>query len=63
MNTLIVRATMAALRDRKGVSALEYGILAAAILTAVATATTSLGNEIGTFFAAVIAKIVALTPA
>lgn len=37
-------------RDERGVSALEYAILAAVIVAAVATATTTLGADITTLF-------------
>ncbi len=43
-----------ALRDRKGISAMEYGILAAAIIGVVATAATNLGTELSTLFNAVV---------
>jgi pilus assembly protein Flp/PilA len=44
----------ALLADRKGISAMEYGILAAAIIGVVATAATNLGTEITAVFTAVI---------
>jgi Flp pilus assembly pilin Flp len=40
--------------DNKGISALEYGILAAAIITAVASGVGLLSTEIGSMFNAVI---------
>ncbi len=54
--TMVWRVT-AALRDRKGISAMEYGILAAAIIGVVATAATNLGAEITALFNAVIADL------
>ena len=38
------------LADRKGISAMEYAILAAAILGAVTTAVSTLGTDIGALF-------------
>ena len=43
----------ALLHDRKGIAALEYGILAAAVIGAVGLAMTSLKTEIATLFNAV----------
>jgi Flp pilus assembly pilin Flp len=45
------------LRDRRGISAMEYGILAAAIIGVVATAATNLGGEISSLFAAIVTKL------
>jgi pilus assembly protein Flp/PilA len=53
LQVMISRLT-AALTDRKGISAMEYGILAAAIIGVVATAATNLGTEITALFNAVI---------
>lgn len=50
---MISRLT-AALTGRKGISAMEYGILAAAIIGMVATAATNLGTEVPALFNAVI---------
>jgi pilus assembly protein Flp/PilA len=49
LNLLIAYAT-SALRDRKGISAMEYGILAAAIIGAIATVVTNVGSELSTIF-------------
>jgi pilus assembly protein Flp/PilA len=46
-----------ALQDRKGITAMEYGILAAAILGAVATAATTIGTDLTALFAKIIADI------
>jgi len=43
--------------DSKGISALEYGILAAAIITAVASGVGLLSTEIGSMFNAVITDL------
>jgi pilus assembly protein Flp/PilA len=46
-----------ALQDRKGITAMEYGILAAAILGAVATAATTIGTDLTALFAKIITDI------
>ena len=43
--------------DRKGVTALEYGVIAAAIIVAIATVVTTLGTNISTTFATVAWKL------
>jgi Flp pilus assembly pilin Flp len=60
----IVQLLRATLRDRAGVSSLEYGVLAVGVVAAVATAVGALGgefttlfNDIGTAISAAIAKI------
>ena len=40
----------AAIQDRKGVTALEYGVLAAAIVVALGTAATALSGKLTTTF-------------
>lgn len=40
----------AVLKDRKGVTALEYGVLAAGIVIAVAVAALALGSKLTTLF-------------
>jgi Flp pilus assembly pilin Flp len=47
----------AAMRDRKGVTALEYAILAVAILGAVAAAGTVLSGDISTAFGGIASHI------
>jgi pilus assembly protein Flp/PilA len=54
MLQIMISRLTAALTDRKGVSAMEYGILAAAIIGVVATAATNLGTEITALFNAVV---------
>jgi Flp pilus assembly pilin Flp len=49
----------AALKDRKGVSALEYGILAAAVLGVVGAAATTMGTELTKIFAVVTSALTA----
>lgn len=48
--TLPSRSFRSILRDRKGVSALEYGLLAALIAAAVITAATTFGGSLNTAF-------------
>ena len=48
-----IRQTLAALKDRKGVTALEYGVLAAAIIAVIATTVFALGTKLETTFTAV----------
>ena len=43
--------------DRKGVTALEYGVIAAGIVIVVATAAASLGSKVSTLFSAIGAKL------
>ena len=43
--------------DRRGISAMEYGILAAAIIGVVSLAATNLGNEIGLLFNKVVTDL------
>jgi pilus assembly protein Flp/PilA len=45
------------LRDRKGISAMEYGILAAALIGVIATAVGALGTQISTMFNTVIGDL------
>ncbi len=53
---MIYRLT-AVLDDRKGISALEYGILAAAIIGAVGAAATTIGTDLPLIFAKVTAAL------
>jgi len=61
MLQMMIGQLSSALRDRKGISAMEYGILAAAIIAAiigvVASAATSLGTEITALFTAIVTKL------
>ena len=50
MRTWFTRTIVAALYDRKAISAMEYAILAAAILGAVGAAATSLSGDITSAF-------------
>ncbi|MDJ0391283.1 Flp family type IVb pilin [Roseomonas sp. E05] len=43
--------------DRKGVTALEYGVIAAVLVVAVAGAATSFGGKITPFFTSVMSQI------
>jgi len=49
--------------DRKGVTALEYGVIAAVLVVAVAAAMNTFGTGIGTFFDSVLTKVNAKLPA
>jgi Flp pilus assembly pilin Flp len=44
--------------DRRGISAMEYGILAAAIFGVIATAAANLGSEIAVLFNKVVAGLI-----
>lgn len=57
MLQLMIWRLTSVLHDRKGISAMEYGILAAAIIGVVATAATALGTEISSLFNAIIVKL------
>jgi Flp pilus assembly pilin Flp len=50
MRSWFARSTVAALSDRKGISSLEYAILAAAILGVVGTAAQVLGGDVSQLF-------------
>ncbi|RKK03191.1 Flp family type IVb pilin [Pseudoroseomonas wenyumeiae] len=43
--------------DRKGVTALEYGVIAAVLVVAVATAFTTFGGAVSTFLGTLPAKL------
>ena len=58
MLTLTYIKLMNALKnDRRGVTAVEYAVVAGALVTAIAAAFTSLGAELGTFLTATVGKI------
>ncbi len=63
MVRMYIEMLRAALRDRKGVSAMEYAILAAAILGAVSAAVTVLGGDISSLFVALEGIITSATTA
>jgi pilus assembly protein Flp/PilA len=46
----LLRTARATLTDRKGVTAMEYAVIAAGIVVAVAIAADALGGQIGEFF-------------
>jgi Flp pilus assembly pilin Flp len=60
MRNLFSRTIVAVMYDRKGVSAMEYAILAAAILLAVGAAATTLAGDISTALSNLGAKIALL---
>lgn len=43
--------------DRKGISTLEYGLVAGAILAAVSTSAIALGGQISTLFADIVTRL------
>ena len=43
--------------DRKGITAMEYGVIAAGIVIVVATAAGSLGSKVSTLFSSIGAKL------
>ncbi len=47
----------ALLKDRKGISAVEYAVLAVGIVAVVATAAVTLGNAVGGVFSTVTADL------
>ena len=53
MLTYVTQIALAALKDRKGVTALEYGVLAVGIVLVVATAAIAVGTHLNTLFTAV----------
>jgi Flp pilus assembly pilin Flp len=53
MRNLFIRTITAVMHDRKGISALEYAILAAAILGAIGTAFTTIGGDLSTLLGTV----------
>ncbi len=50
MHGLLLRAVIATLHDRKGISALEYAIMAAAILGAISATIGGIGSDVTTLF-------------
>jgi Flp pilus assembly pilin Flp len=52
----------AVLRDRKGISAMEYAILAAAVLTAVGVGAAAVGTDMAAMFTALEGIITKYTP-
>jgi pilus assembly protein Flp/PilA len=58
----VVSKVAAAVRSNKGISALEYGILAAVIVGAIATAAATLGTDLSNAFNLVGSKITSSAP-
>jgi Flp pilus assembly pilin Flp len=54
-NTRVLLAAM--LKDRKGISSLEYAVLAAGILGVLATAVGTVGTQITTIFATIVSEL------
>ena len=57
MLTYVTQIALAALKDRKGVTALEYGVLAAGIIAVIATVVFTIGTTLSTMFTNVSTKI------
>ncbi|MFL9988291.1 Flp family type IVb pilin [Paraburkholderia sediminicola] len=51
------------LRDNKGVTAIEYGLIAGLVVLVIATAVTNVGNNLSTLLGDVATKISTSTPA
>ena len=45
-----IKTCLAIVKDRRGVTAVEYAVIAGVLVTAIATAFTTLGSSITTFF-------------
>jgi pilus assembly protein Flp/PilA len=52
-----VLATRRFMRDEEGVTAIEYGLLAALIALAIITGATTLGNKLSDFFTFIAGKL------
>jgi pilus assembly protein Flp/PilA len=50
MNEIVTRAFLAIYNDRKGVTAVEYGLIAGLIAVAIIGAVTLVGTDLGTLF-------------
>ena len=65
MNNLVLRATCfaqslaAVAKDRRGVTAIEYGLIAALIALAIITAVTLTGTKLSALFTLIAGKLVA----
>ena len=57
MLTYMLQNALAALKDRKGVTALEYGVLAAGIIAVIATVVFTIGSNLTTIFSDVNSKL------
>lgn len=53
----VIFTVVAAIRSKKGISALEYGILAAAVVAAVAAGATTLSTDISTMLTGIAGKL------
>jgi pilus assembly protein Flp/PilA len=51
------------LRDSKGVTAIEYGLIAGLVVLVIATAVTNIGTELSTLLGDVATQITKATPA
>ena len=57
MLTYVTQIALAALKDRKGVTALEYGVLAAGIIAVIAAVVFTIGSNLNSMFGTVSTKI------
>ncbi len=57
MLTLIKQHVLAVIKDRKGVTALEYGVLAAGIIAVIAAIIFTIGTNLSTIFTDVDSKL------
>ncbi|HET8995355.1 MAG TPA: Flp family type IVb pilin [Acetobacteraceae bacterium] len=55
--TYALQTALAALKDRKGVTALEYGVLAAGIIAVIAAVVFTIGSNLTTIFSDVNNKL------
>ena len=69
MNNLVLRATCfaksvtAVAKDRRGVTAMEYGLIAALIAVVIIASVTLVGTNLTAIFDAIAAKLSTATPA
>jgi pilus assembly protein Flp/PilA len=59
MNEIVTRAFLAIYNDRKGVTAVEYGLIAGLIAVAIIGAVTLVGTDLGTLFNKVASNLAA----
>jgi pilus assembly protein Flp/PilA len=59
MNEIVTRAFLAIYNDRKGVTAVEYGLIAGLIAVAIIGAVTLVGTDLGNLFNKVASNLAA----
>jgi pilus assembly protein Flp/PilA len=57
LNALMARVALAVYGDRKGVTAVEYGLIAGLIAVAIIAAITTLGTNLSTLFSQVAGNV------